>query len=1135
MDGAGDDEDGAECEGLMLDTEVDSSRDCSHGDCMSTDGAEDGDVTGNCSAPSSARMASEGLPGMEKDEGLREQLAMVEAMVQEMKVGFMAALEQLSSMQDGDQGIGRTLESTCQRQDQQITDLSQSLDSLRQEVSALTSNVGKVISTQQSLQDKLSVMQTSQQHLLDELVSTGVLSDKSRTALSQSEISDTVDKLPTIDIVLDNVNNHGNQPDDATNSNSGQNEGDNTGVTAAACKSLSLTQALAARCQDIDVSDSSEDDLESSSPRRKHHGDDRQYTMADSSADAAQRRQAVQEIVDSEEEYCAQLWTVVNVYQVPLQEGHYMSSRHLHVLFPSPLSELCEQHSQMLHSLQDRLVHWCYAGVVGDVFARMTDSNSNLLGLYQEYVESLPASISFLRRQLAQSRSFRAFVKAQRETNGETDLLSLLISPLQRIPKYMLQLQQVLRHTHEDHPDHFNLQASLCKLQDFVERFNHDITHTTQAIALDLQHLQAHGSSFRSSASGSSCEVLPVTTSTRDSGIHSAEDTFPRRSQHNGHFEQDMYLPNWLEQSTAYRHMDPRHVHVMGVHRRVPRQSRLASHSQPDLTYSGYSVAASPFDPQATVPQIRSQSKLAPAADRSARQRRYKIKKRIEGQGRYLSQSPSPHMRPASAIDFVTQKEPQQRPEREQVIMRPHSVLGPFPGDGRNRVIQVYSRKQARVGQRQSDSDLYTQSSVPSHHHTRGSPQPHVMVNGHWDPVGGGDQGLNDRNYPLVDYTYDDEEDDTRAMSDTHSHETSSSHKLSSRHSQDAHETETDNSDDYTQEDLAASLSQHLASGSLQPKATSTWTNSESQQLHYIANKLQVNGYDNDTDYMESPESGVIVTTDLHLSASNHQQHQPFEDMSELKLDLTCFHNDNEGQTSSVKKSSSHTELKTVKETVPDPQAALSMQPMAVNMNNSAEVASRSQDPPPQHQQREEHVISAEAPAKGRTAVPNSSASAANGSSAAVNSDSMNGSAAVNAGGEEKVGGGSVVLDELEREYTKELVRQCLTKNGHTHGPTVHPTTTTTTKAADADHTATSDRGCADGGEATTHTSVCDNDKSGSCVGDFGGVIDTSNNNNNNNVLHCNNHSNGFFAKMRRSPLFLFYRNSAEANTDTAV
>jgi hypothetical protein len=34
---------------------------------------------------------------------------------------------------------------------------------------------------------------------------------------------------------------------------------------------------------------------------------------------SAHRRQAVQEMVDSEQEYCNQLWTLVNAFQVPLQ------------------------------------------------------------------------------------------------------------------------------------------------------------------------------------------------------------------------------------------------------------------------------------------------------------------------------------------------------------------------------------------------------------------------------------------------------------------------------------------------------------------------------------------------------------------------------------------------------------------------------------------------------------------------------------------------------------------------------------------------------------------------------------------------------------------------------------------------
>ena len=51
------------------------------------------------------------------------------------------------------------------------------------EVSTLSSSVSQVLSTQQSLQDRLVAMQTGQQHLVEELVSAGLLSAKSRYRL----------------------------------------------------------------------------------------------------------------------------------------------------------------------------------------------------------------------------------------------------------------------------------------------------------------------------------------------------------------------------------------------------------------------------------------------------------------------------------------------------------------------------------------------------------------------------------------------------------------------------------------------------------------------------------------------------------------------------------------------------------------------------------------------------------------------------------------------------------------------------------------------------------------------------------------------------------------------------------------
>ena len=374
------------------------------------------------------------------------------------------------------------------------------------------------------------------------------------------------------------------------------------------------------------------------------------------------------------------------------------------------------------------------------------------------------------------------------------------------------------------------------------------------------------------------------------------------------------YLPQWLEDNNGYQHGDPRHV--MSAQRRGQAQSRLrgqglqsrlASHSQPNLAHGGY-IVPSQADPQASVPQIRSYGRMAASAvaEGSARQRRYKIKKQIEGQGGH-----SP-LRPASAMDFG---EPE---EREGVVGRPHSVLGPFPGDTRARVIQVYSRKPPRPVRHVDPAPTPAQ---PSSHHAVRASHPHIILNGHWDPAAGGDPS--GQYASLVDY--DDEEDDTRALSDAHS---SSSQKASSGRSQAGLETETDNSEDYSQEDLAAALSHHLTAGGGGDTITShdlqmyRQVKPHSTPLHHHLHHISHLDHDQHVDVqLDSPSSDYM---------QSRQSQKPPEDMSEeLKLDLTCFQED-ENKPSLLKRS--QPPEPPVESAVP-----LSMNPKAGNMNNSAE------------------------------------------------------------------------------------------------------------------------------------------------------------------------------------------------------
>ena len=55
---------------------------------------------------------------------------------------------------------------------------------------------------------------------------------------------------------------------------------------------------------------------------------------------------------------------------------------------------------------------------------------------------------------------------------GKLSLDDLLIKPVQRIPRYLLFIKDLLKHTSVSHPDHAPLQQALDELTGLVERVN---------------------------------------------------------------------------------------------------------------------------------------------------------------------------------------------------------------------------------------------------------------------------------------------------------------------------------------------------------------------------------------------------------------------------------------------------------------------------------------------------------------------------------------------------------------------------------------------------------------------------------------------------------------------------------------
>ena len=71
-----------------------------------------------------------------------------------------------------------------------------------------------------------------------------------------------------------------------------------------------------------------------------------------------------------------------------------------------------------------------------------------------------------------------SFASALQVDEGALELTAYLIMPIQRIPRYRLLLQDLLKHTPEDHPDKKNISLAADQIMAVAAHINEAIRHT---------------------------------------------------------------------------------------------------------------------------------------------------------------------------------------------------------------------------------------------------------------------------------------------------------------------------------------------------------------------------------------------------------------------------------------------------------------------------------------------------------------------------------------------------------------------------------------------------------------------------------------------------------------------------------
>ncbi|XP_076805984.1 protein ECT2-like isoform X4 [Clavelina lepadiformis] len=192
------------------------------------------------------------------------------------------------------------------------------------------------------------------------------------------------------------------------------------------------------------------------------------------------RYQVAMEFLNTEKNYVGILQTILNLFKKPLDDpnqagGPILASEDMKAIFSS-LPEIEAVHRSMNNDLQCLMAKWNDTSCIGTLVLKYADEFGRC---YPSFVNFFEVSVDTISQCEARSARFHAFLKinqAKRECGRQT-LAELLINPVQRLPRIILLLQDIKKHTEREnssHPDVASISNALDALKEVMTYINED-------------------------------------------------------------------------------------------------------------------------------------------------------------------------------------------------------------------------------------------------------------------------------------------------------------------------------------------------------------------------------------------------------------------------------------------------------------------------------------------------------------------------------------------------------------------------------------------------------------------------------------------------------------------------------------
>jgi len=190
------------------------------------------------------------------------------------------------------------------------------------------------------------------------------------------------------------------------------------------------------------------------------------------------RKRAIDEIINSEKSYLRHLELVEEYFMNPIRESGFLPNNVYAGIFGDILG-IRQVNKELLTSMEHSTEQ------IGKVFLELAP----YLKFYSTYANDFEKATKLVEEWMEKHKGFRALL-ANQESRPEVQrkLNALLITPVQRIPRYKLLLDDIIKNTPRFHPDRSNLEEARTQIDAIAWHINDQIKeHENNELMINIQ------------------------------------------------------------------------------------------------------------------------------------------------------------------------------------------------------------------------------------------------------------------------------------------------------------------------------------------------------------------------------------------------------------------------------------------------------------------------------------------------------------------------------------------------------------------------------------------------------------------------------------------------------------------------